>query len=147
MKADLTLPENRSAFASQYIYQDVVLSENGFCKLDTSHIKNIFHRQDHVVGPLCLRHISSLTEEEKVALSKHMGVTGARRILLDNAESVTKWLIEDDMEIAGNIHWSEISDAIDFLRSISVLLPWRGNSCEEIIRAGLAVYRKEKEDA
>lgn len=37
-------------------------------------------------------------------------------------------------------------EATDYLRSISILIPWRGNSCDDLIASGVAVYREERKE-
>lgn len=171
MKADLTKPEVRAAFMALYwgqkvyrnrVWKDSVEPEEYYCD-------SINQPSD--TGYLSLRHISSLTEEETfwliwnllsdqsidpiekdeltIDITDNDGSvqadfdlrcgSGTISFHIDNDLLRIKAWMEDESDIVLN-HGA----ANDYLRNIGILIPYRGNSCEELISAGLVVYRKEE---
>lgn len=133
MKADLTLPQNRAAFMALYLYQPVFVHKDGH-PVPVEVTGRLIFDNDIKDGNLSLRHISSLTEEEETELSEITGLF-----------TVTNLLNAINNNLKYSCQFSIALDAIDFLRSIGILIPFRGNSCKELIEAGLCVYRKEAE--
>lgn len=144
MKADLTLPENRAAFDSQYYGQDVRYEDGEYKEVTTEFIKQVRYFNERT--PLSLRHISSLTEDESVTLAEIMGIHGPlpfKHKYTSMKERVMA-IIEYKMPIA--VRFFDMKAACDKLIEWGYLIPWRGNSCDDLIASGVAVYREERKE-
>lgn len=148
MKADLTKPEVREAFRAQYLHQAVFVSDYqlGYLPLECSLLmwKN----------PLHLRHISSLTEEEKRQLVKDVAFRKDFYSIYTYGDGKLEICYHTGHDPEGNMicryeyiyinHPEMLSSVADWLRRKGFLVDYAGNSCEELISAGLSVYRKEE---
>jgi hypothetical protein len=139
MKADLTLPENRAAFICQYYGQNVWYNGRDLCPVCADDIAIIALRRI----PLSLRHISSLTEEEKKRLKyiTHVPIDVEGLVeCIDNDYPITEF------DFAYNCNATDIISVFDELRRLGILIPWRGNSCDDLLASGVAVYREERKE-
>jgi hypothetical protein len=110
--------------------------------------------------PLSLRSISSLTEEELIELGKIVGIWSGEDLIEYNGDfseiksslkSYGKSFVSlfksgvgmGAYEVLGG-DFMDLIKATDYLRSIGILLPYRGIPKEEIIQNGWAVIRKEE---
>lgn len=142
MKADLSLPANQEAFRALYLNQHVRGSKE-LPVLEVCHIKGS--------SPLSLRPISSLTEEEMkdliCATETYLSKDQITECILSVSHKVISYTYQTR---GGNVHTSIFVNnhlmrhlTAEWLQENSFLIPYRGDSCEEIIEAGLAVYREE----
>lgn len=143
MKAPIN-EETKAAFMAQYWKQNVVRFKNSteLYQLNCGTFGK---------GEVELRDISSLTDEEKIILAK---IVGYSLSVIGNAELISLGgdfiytIISNERQL-GNRYSDlirvEYISGIDYLRSIGILLSFRGIPCEEILQAGWATIRKEGE--
>lgn len=141
MKADLTLRENQAAFKAMYLNQPVLRHRSWNQEKESWELNpSVFSATLQERWYLSLRHISSLTEEEMKEIINFFPYRGNKNIFIQMI-LLNEWTKNFD-----NPHKQCSSDDFihlgDYLRGEGFLIPWRGNSCEEIISSGLALYGK-----
>lgn len=160
MKADLTLPENRAAFMAQYYMQKVLARHDrpneGPWLLNLTNMPDTDPDYDEIKQYyLSLRHISSLTEEEMknlvCATILHLRKEQITHVaLLSVSNKVVSYTYESDgQQFSSSIyvnHHLMWHLTAEWLIEKSFLIPWRGNSCDDLIASGVAVYREERKE-
>jgi hypothetical protein len=131
MKAPIN-EETKAAFMAQYYSQPVRYEDGEFKEVTFNFLKGVRFDKDDT--PLSLRDISSLTDEERVDLANITGLFTVENLINS---------IRDGLKY--NCQFAVAQNAIDYLRERSILLPFRGIPCEEILQAGWAQIRKEGE--
>lgn len=143
MKADLTLPDNQAFFMAQYLGQ-YVLSNGKRCLVGCYLDKMVVTGN---IDPLSLRHISSLSEEEIKRLVILLGYVPDAIGMTHCKDTVNRFISSLNN---GGPEWGldvfKIKQACDMLIELGFLIPWRGNSCDDLIASGVAVYREERKE-
>ena len=127
---------DRAAFRAMYWGQKVACCQIFKGKLTHGlEIGNGFATPNALDGYLLLRTVEQMTEEEKTSI---LEIVGELRL---NTSQVDM-LINQYMTKQSNVHgarWIQISD---YLRSIGILIPFRGYTVEQIIANGWAKIKE-----
>lgn len=136
MKAEIN-DLTHAQFIAQYYGQPCVLNGEVLFELHAEDFGTIVRSNT----PLPLRSISSLTDEEKVKCYHLYSAAIAYDYTQDFSSVINHandcWSTDRELMI-------NTTSVSDYLRSIGILLPYRGIPEEEIIAAGWAVIRKEE---
>jgi len=96
-------------------------------------------------GHLSLRSLYSLTDEEKIFIQSFFPYQGKLNHLIEMI-CLNEWVKSFDID--GNMRPIDTEDFLnlfDYLRSISIALPYMGIPVDEWVKAGVIVIRKEGE--
>lgn len=140
-------PENKAAFMAMYCWQIIFFPDNH--KFDNPLMvapQDLDYRMVGFGGHLQLRSIESLTDEEAIEVSKvqfgffkecaggkDFNLKVVRELGKISVAAVTDYGKNCLAKIEINNEWKLNVCGIDYLRSISIALPWRDLSVEDLI--------------
>lgn len=135
--------ENKARFFALYYGQAIAKAydEDSLSKIGGIYDINHMIATDYY---LSLRSIASLTELECTEIAKMASIFKSDHTA-DFGASVVNFIRFKRMYDVINLHCTTWAHIHDYLRSISVLIPFMGLSVEGIINRGWAKLREEKE--